>query len=213
MADDQTVQRLALLAHELQAPAGVLAGCLKLLADDPDLPARPREILALAQTAHARLHALLEDLRELLRLETGQLRLARRAVPLAALAADAVARAAARGYPGVAAGAMPDVILHIDGDRVAAALAALIEGAAHPDAGGAALLIEGALDTGDTVRLTIGPPGAACASEPVPLDLTRGGLGLSQPLAVAVVEAHGGIVREHRAADGRRLIEVVLPLA
>lgn len=215
MADGDDARLMALVSHELRAPAGVLAGYLKLLARETGHASeRQQTLVRNALTASDKLHGLLDELRELLRLRAGEPRLERRAVPLQALVADAIAACGASAEaPGVVCGPMPNVVLQVDRPRLAAALAALARVVARPLGRGAIVHLHGTLDgtTRPHVRLIVATHAGAGDTTPgTPLDESRGGLGLALPLAQAVIAAHGGSVAEQTSTAGTPVIVVAL---
>jgi len=210
MSADDT--RLALLSHELRAPAGVIAGYLKLLAREPALTERQQTIIASALAAGDKIHTLLQELIDLLQLEAGELKCERRPVPLQVLVADlAVAAAAWPETPSLHLGAVPNVVLQADRPRLTAALSALARAAARPLGQAATVRINGALDESAGLRLVLSSAEDLPDVPPVPLDESRSGLGLALPLACAVVSAHGGAVTEQRTPTGAVAFTVVLP--
>jgi signal transduction histidine kinase len=203
---------LALISHEMRAPLGVLSGYLKLLGREPGLSERHQTLVQNALNAGEKLHGLLGELRELLQLEAGDLRLERRAIPLQTLVTDVVTASAAwPEAPTLVVGPLPNVVLQVDRPRMTAALAALARAAARPFGHGATISCHGTLEDAPRVRLTIGRDDAAGDVTPAaPLDESRGGLGLAIPLARAIVTAHGGTITEQVAPPGAPTFTIVL---
>lgn len=212
MAASDEFRTIALLSHELRAPMGVLSGYLKLLAREAALSERQQTLVRNALAAGDKLHALLADLRELLEIEAGELRLERRPVPLQTLAADLAAAAPSwPEAPSLEVGPLPNVVLQVDRTRLVAALAALVRAAARPQGQGALVHLSGTLDDRAAVRLSVSSGERATAEVPeTPLDESRGGLGLALPLARAIVGAHGGVIAEQAPAMGALTFAVVL---
>ncbi|MDP1570206.1 MAG: HAMP domain-containing sensor histidine kinase [Vicinamibacterales bacterium] len=213
MTTEDEARLLALLSHELRAPAGVVSGYLKLLAREAGLTERQQTLVQQAMGASEKLHGVLADLRDLLRCHEGALPLERRAVPLEQLAAE-VAAAAATGpeAPSPRVGTLPNVVLQVDRARLTAALSAIVRAAGRPLGAAAVVHLTGTLDETPAVRLLIAPDGAGQDDAPVAaLDESRGGQGLTLPLARAIIHAHAGTVTEQPQQAGAARFTVVLP--
>lgn len=200
MTRDDETRLLALAAHELRGPSAVLAGYLKLLAREAEaLPERAKTLIGNALGASAKLHALVDELTDVVRVASGERTPALRPLPLEVLAADVVAHAAARpGAPAVTIGALPNVMLPVDREPIAGALAALAWAAARPSGDATAVTLTGVVESGARPRVTLTLVGgeAEVSSTPGVVDDTRGGMGFALPLARLVIEAHGGTLHE-----------------
>lgn len=81
------------MSHELRTPLNAILGVAQLLADDTREPLseRQRERVRLSRRAGEHLLRLVDDLLDVARIESGRMNMERVAVPLARVAADAVA--------------------------------------------------------------------------------------------------------------------------
>ena len=93
MPDATPSTLLSLASHELRGPTGVARGYLRLLEQDPALPERAQRAVVETAKALSRVAALLDEVSELARIATGEVRLSRRESSLQALveaAAEAI---------------------------------------------------------------------------------------------------------------------------
>lgn len=189
---------LSLASHELRGPTGVVRGYLKMLDQDPALGERPRRLIGEATRAADRLVALLDEIGELARLKEGAVGLTLRSMSIRSLLAQAVqAVTLPAGHDVELDVAGPvDVRLRIDEKRLRAVFETLVFTLARAQAGAATIelrLVKGRASTVVTVTLRSLAHGAIVDRAP---DLSRGGAGLQLPIAEAVVQAHGGRLRE-----------------
>src|SRR5262249_4571312 len=82
---------LSLAVHEFRTPASVVGGYLRMLARDQDLNERQRKMIDEAERSCARLVAIVAELSELGKLDSGAIALARQPLDLFTLAADVAA--------------------------------------------------------------------------------------------------------------------------
>ena len=166
-AEDQA-HFLAVTAHELRTPVGVLAGTAEMLAehgDDLEDDER-RQLLEGMSSSAARLRRLLADLLTASRLQASALELDVETVELAVLV-DTAAAAARRTHPGVEieATAEPGLLVEGDRDRLAQAVDNLIANALRH--GTPPVLVSArATDTDpDTVEIEVRDAGAGVSEE------------------------------------------------
>ncbi|CAI9409136.1 Sensor histidine kinase RcsC [Nocardioides sp. T2.26MG-1] len=130
-AEDQA-HFLAVTAHELRTPVGVLAGTAEMLtAHGPELSAEERrELLEGMSSSATRLRRLLTDLLTASRLQASALELELEAVDVDDLV-ETAARAARRSHPDVEieVGAEPGLVVQGDRDRLAQAVDNLVANA------------------------------------------------------------------------------------
>ena len=198
MADAALSALLSLASHELRGPTGVVRGYLKMLDQDPTLGERPRRVVGDATRAADRLVTLLDEIAELARLKDEALRPALRSMSLRSILNQAVQ--AVTLPPGheveLDVVAPADVRRRVDEPRLRAVFETLIFTLARGHSGAATIdlrLVKGRASTLITVTPRTLGHGAVIDR---PLDPTRGGTGLRLPIADAVVQAHGGRLRE-----------------
>jgi len=140
---EQTVERLeeveqlkkgflSTVSHELRTPLTSIRGSLGLLASGAagPLPDHVVEVVALAERNAIRLMALIEDILDLERLETGKVELQMTRVPIASILRRAMESLAAFGAHGVTVDA-PNVSssIDVDADRIVQVLVNLLSNA------------------------------------------------------------------------------------
>lgn len=208
MAESLLPALLALASHELRAPAGVARGYLRLLEQDASLTDRHRRIVGDTGKALARVAALLDEVSELARLLNGEAAMTRRPLDLPALLHRAAGEATLPAVPEVTAAieAPAEAALAGDESRLAPAFSTLLTalGRAQSEPGIIDVRVTPPRTAGRGVtQILISPRrigGGRAVSRPV--DLGRGGLGLTLAIADTVIKAHGGRLRE-RWIDGR----------
>jgi PAS domain S-box-containing protein len=216
-AADQA-QFLAVTAHELRTPIGVLAGSAKLLVEHLDqLSADERAELAASMTNSAdRLQRLLRDLLTAARLEARAVRLEHQTVDLSELLARTVADARA---------AHPDSVIELDAepglqvrgepDRLAQAIDNLVANALRH---GAPPVLIAARSRGATIEIAVSDGGEGVRPEVrdrlferFASGSPRSGTGLGLFIVRELARAHGGDASYERDADGRPRFVVSLP--
>jgi signal transduction histidine kinase len=216
-AADQA-QFLAVTAHELRSPIGVLAGSAQLLVDHLDeLTKEDRDELSASVTASAeRLQRLLRDLLTAARLEAGVIRIDPKDVDLAELL-NGVVSAARAAHPDatieldVAAG----LTAWVDGDRLAQAVDNLItNGVRH----GAPPVRVSAAQRGERIEIRVGDSGTGVSPEVrdrlferFASGTPRSGTGLGLFIVRELLRAHGGDVRYQADEHGRPAFVLDLP--
>jgi len=198
MGDTALSTVLSLASHELRGPTGVVRGYLKMLDQDPTLGERTRRTIGEATRAADRLVALLDEVGELARLKEGAVRLTLRTMSMRSLLAQAVQAVTLPASHDVELDVVGpvDVRLRIDEKRLRPVFETLIVTLARAQAGAATIdlrLVKGRAATSVTVTIRTLAHGTVADRPP---DLSRGGTGLQLPIAEAVVQAHGGRLRE-----------------
>ncbi|MES2185311.1 MAG: DUF4118 domain-containing protein [Pseudomonadota bacterium] len=215
---------LAALSHDVRTPLTALIGLAESLRGSAPPLAAPQQATAAAMVRQAHeLHALVNNLLDMARLQSGGVHLRRDWQSIEELAGSAIR--AARGALGGA-----DVVTHIpydlplvecDAVLMERVLANLLENAARH---GAPPIVVAASATPDTLLLSVsdqgpGLPEAVRGREDTLFDkFTRGapesavpGVGLGLAIVRAIVEAHGGRVAAAPAAGGGAEFTITLP--
>lgn len=215
---DDLPRVMSLLSHELRAPVGVVRGYLRML-DGSELTDRQRQAIAAALRASERAAELLNQASLLAHLRLGDIPLDRRRIALVSLLNTAVHAVELPEESPVSldVGVMPAVTILGDENRLRVALSSLVAAVARAQTSVVAVEItatKSRLRQHAAVRLRIGPRtlSRVRARETLP-DLTRGGMGLAFPIAVAILEMHRGKVRELRHGDSSTGLVVWLPVA
>lgn len=196
-------QAMSLAVHELRTPVTVVAGYLRMLLREQGGPLseKQRKMLEEAERSCGRLGALVGEMSELGKLESGDASLALQPFDLAELLAELASRmheGSDRGVRLEVRGADRPMEVVGDRTRLGAALGALLHASLRERGEPGVVIAECSMTTGASpgVLVAIGDEATvrelATATEEAPFDEWRGGLGLSLPVARRVVEAHGG---------------------
>jgi signal transduction histidine kinase len=203
---DQTNRLLALIVHELRAPAGVVSGYLRMVARSRALErsSPDRQMIDDAAKTCARLLRVVQEIDDLCNLDDPDYSRSLDSVPLFALSDEVVREAVANGE--AVSFECPEsersVIVRGEPGRIKRSLAALLAftvrehgklpvhvtaftDRSRPE--GSAVVSFSGKDGGLT-------PGTVLESQSSELDRWRGGMGLLVPLACRIVEVHGGRV-------------------
>ncbi|MDP2320603.1 MAG: HAMP domain-containing sensor histidine kinase [Acidobacteriota bacterium] len=198
MADSTLPTLLSLASHELRGPTGVVRGYLRLLEQDATLGERPRRVMVEMTRATERLAALLDELTELAHLKDGRIKLALKRTSLRSVLNQAVQAVELPDHfeADLDVVAPADVRLRLDEARMRVVFCTLIATLARVQSGASGFdlrLVKGRT----TAQVVVQPRTLGRGTlEERPLDISRGGTGLLLPIADAVVQAHGGRLRE-----------------
>jgi PAS domain S-box-containing protein len=218
-AADQA-QFLAVTAHELRSPIGVLAGSAQLLVEHLDeLTQEDRDELAASVTASAeRLQRLLRDLLTAARLEARAIHLDLHDVDLGEMLTRVVSSARA-AYPDteLKVDVPPGVHAQVDADRLAQAVDNLIGNAVRHGSGPVQVA---ALARDDRVEIRVSDSGSGVPPqvrdrlfERFASGTPRSGTGLGLFIVRELVRGHGGEARYEVDDQGRPTFVLDLPTA
>jgi PAS domain S-box-containing protein len=207
-ADDQA-KFLAVTAHELRTPIGVLGGAAQTLAQHwSDLEEAERaDLLSALEAGTSRLRLLLDDLLTASRLQASSLKVAHDPVRVADTVRDSLATIA-RTWPGatVEADVRPDLKVYADRDRLAQVLDNLLGNALRH---GAQPVRVSADAEGDQVLIRVRDSGPGVPEhmqgrlfERFATGLSKGGTGLGLFIVRELARAQGGDARYEPAGPG-----------
>ena len=199
---------LSTVSHELRTPLTSIRGSLGLLASGAagPLPDHVVEIVALAERNAIRLMALIEDILDLERLETGKIELQMTRVPIASILRRAMESLAAFGAHGVTVDA-PNVSssIDVDADRIVQVLVNLLSNAVKFSPPGGVVTIAVTVD-GQWTEFRVSDHGRGVPAvhrraiferfrQVDPSDAReKGGAGLGLAICKSIVEQHGGSI-------------------
>jgi signal transduction histidine kinase len=219
MADDLP-RVLSLLSHELRGPLGVIRGYLRLITQTSGELSEPsRECIAAALRATDRMADILDEASLFAHMNMGDVKLAPKRVPLATVVHTAIqaARLPQDSLVDLDSTALPNVTLDADEPRLRTALATCITAVARAQASNVVVQLSTTptrLAGRRAIRIRIGPRTVSgVETTEAELDVRRGGLGLALPIAAAIVNGHGGRIRESRHGDRSDGLLVTLPTA
>jgi signal transduction histidine kinase len=204
---------LALAVHEFRTPASVVGGYLRMLQQDHDPPMseRQRRMIDEAEKSCARLVAIVAELSDIGKLDSGTIRLAQQPLDLFALigdVADLVHEAKDRDVHLELSGPANGATVTGDATRLRTALDAIFRAILREQPGPSVVIAERRRETrnGQTSAVLVvadqGRVQEAYDREAGAFDDTRGGLGLALPLARRVIEAHSGRIWSPAPAAG-----------
>jgi signal transduction histidine kinase len=217
---------VSLAVHELRTPVTVVAGYLRMLLREQGGPItdKQRKMLEEADRSCGRLGALVAELSDLGKLESGALALARQEVDLCALLAELASgmhEGADRGVQLELRGIDRTLVVLGDRVRLAAAMTALVHSALRERGEPGTVVAQcAAIETNGAQYGVIAIADAsllpalldAARGTPPPFDEGRGGLGLALPVARRVIEGHGGALWSADGAQSRAASAFRLPL-
>ena len=194
---------LSLAVHELRTPASVVGGYLRMLQKDSDPPMseRQRRMIDEAEKSCARLVAIVAELSELGKLDSGDVKLAKQPIDVFSLigqVAELVHEAKDRNVILELSGPSDGANITGDATRLRTAFDAIFRAILREKPGPTTVVAERRRDTRDgqpCAVLIVADEASvqeAYEREPGAFDDKRGGMGLALPLARRVIERHGG---------------------
>ncbi len=194
---------LSLAVHEFRTPISVVGGYLRLLQKDTGSPLddRQRKMVDEAEKSCARIVALINELSDIGKLDSGQITISRKPVELFGLTADVaehVHEARDRDVRLVVSGAPNGTMVSGDATRLRTAIDAVFRAILREKAGPATVVAErrreqidgrsnAVIVVAEDTRVQEAYERARDA-----FDEKRGGMGLALPLARRVFQSHGG---------------------
>ncbi|MEK8031453.1 two-component system sensor histidine kinase KdpD [Ideonella sp. DXS29W] len=214
---------LSAISHDLRTPLAALVGLAdSLRLTRPPLADEQQEIADAMRQSALRMNALVNNLLDMARLESGAVQLNRQWQPLEEVVGSALAAVAPvlAGRPVKVRLADDLPLLQLDAALIERVLVNLLENAAKYTPPGSPIEI-GARADSDTVQVLVddhGPGLPRGREEAIFEKFERGrkesatpGVGLGLAICRAILQAHGGTIRgETRAEDGARFL-LVLP--
>jgi signal transduction histidine kinase len=219
---------LANVSHELRTPvANIQFTAEALLAGAADHRGERNRMLDIISREADRLTRLVRQLLDLWTLETGQAKLPRQHVSVAALLDDAASRFAARASAARVhlEARIPRDAPAVEGDpdRLAEVLDNLLDNALRSTPPGGSVVLA-ARTAGTTVRVEVADTGHGIPADDLPFvferfyrggstarDRASGGSGLGLSIVKAIVEAHGGRISVNSDAAGGTRFVIVFP--
>ncbi len=194
---------LSFCVHELRTPASVVAGYLRMLQKDVDsgLTERQRKMIEEAEKSCARLVAIVAELSDVAKLDSGQISITQQPVEAFAIVAHVAGlmhEAKDREVHLEARGAESGATLLGDPLRLKNAFEAIFRAILREKAGPCTVVVDRRIqriDGREHAVLVVAEESSvqtAYDSTPGPFDEKRGGMGLALALARRVVEAHRG---------------------
>jgi two-component system, OmpR family, phosphate regulon sensor histidine kinase PhoR len=201
------------VSHELRTPIFSLQGFLETLLDGAvDDPTVNRDFLEKAHKHAGRLNALLNDLIEISRIESGEMKMSFRFMPLADLlreVSDEMSSAAAKKHLRltVDAGASAEDSVYADRERLKQVMINLLDNAIKYTEEGGSIAVSARREGPDLVCVEVSDTGSGIPEQHhariferfyrVDKDRSRevGGTGLGLAIVKHIVEAHGGTIR------------------
>lgn len=204
------------VSHELRTPLTGVRGAARTLASrGRELTEDQRDLLVtMVDRQSARLTVLIEDILDFSKTEGGLVELEPVDVDVASLVEDVVSSAVARGAPNVRVGSVPrGVTLLCDRDKLARALAKLVENAVKYSAPDAPVVVSAAeVDGWVSITVTDRGEGIPRAEQRrifdsfhragSPSTRTTEGIGIGLSIAEGLVRLHGGRI-EVKSEPGR----------
>jgi len=198
---DNYPQLLSLAVHEFRTPASVVGGYLRMLQRDPDLNERQRKMIGEAEKSCARLVAIVGELSDIGKLDSGAIALARQPLDFFALTrevAELVHEGQEREVQLVIRGGEAEASIVGDAVRLRHAVDAIFRAILREKGGPATVVADQRVEIrngrSSAVLVVAEEINVAAAYDAPPgvFDDRRGGLGLALPLARRVIAGHGG---------------------
>ena len=194
---------LSLAVHELRTPASVVGGYLRMLQKDqnPAMSERQLHMIDEAEKSCARLVAIVAELSEIGKLDSGVVRFAQRPFDLFSLLgelAELVHEGGDRNVHLKVVGPPDGAPMSGDPARLQTAFQAIFRAILREKAGPGTVIVDRRRVTRDgqlTAVVVVADESdvqAVYGSSPAVFDEQRGGLGVTLPLARRVIEGHGG---------------------
>lgn len=221
---EHLLRALSVAVHEFRTPVTVVAGYLRMLLREQagPLTEKQRKMLEESDRSCARLAALVNEMSDLGRLESGTLALARQEVDvndlIAGLSRD-VHEGTDRGVQLEVRAANGPLLVVGDRARLSAAITALTHAAVRERGEPGTIVVESSTSPED------GPSALVAIGDGALLDALRGagrerprydewqsGLGLALPVARRIIEAHGGALWSDPRGRSRAAAALRLPL-
>lgn len=217
------------VSHELRTPLSIFRGYLETLLDEPDLPRDERERILHVMERHSdRLHALVDDLLSLARLEAPDPRLRFEAVNLreflSRISKEWEKRAAAKQL-NIQSEIAPDVdFITADQGRLEEVIYNLLDNAVKYSPAGGEIVVRVSRDEA-RVTISVSDEGAGIATADLPRIFERfyradkarsrevGGTGLGLAIVKHIVQLHGGSVEAESQLGSGTTIRVKLPIS
>jgi two-component system, OmpR family, sensor kinase len=207
MTDNLFPRVMSLAVHELRTPVTVVSGYLRMLLREQagPLTEKQKKMLEEAERSCARIGALVGEMSELGKLESGEAALGTQAIDLAALLeelATGMHEGDDRGVRVETRGTSQPVMVTGDRARLATALRALIHSAVRERGEPGVIVVECSVlsdTTPASALVTIGDDATAralvdAARVTPSFNEWRGGLGLALPIGRRVIERQGGVL-------------------
>jgi signal transduction histidine kinase len=204
---------ISLAVHEFRTPASIVGGYLRMLHKDqePPMSDRQRRMIDEAEKSCARLVAMVAELSEIGKLDSGAIKLNRQPVELFSMlqqVAELVHEASDRDVRLKLSGPSEGASMTGDATRLRTAFDGIFRAILREKPGPSTVVAERRLDTREgrpCAVVVIADDG--CVQEAydraaAPFDEGRGGLGLSLPLARRVIEGHGGRIWSPASSSG-----------
>jgi len=218
---------MSLAVHELRTPVTVVGGYLRMLLREQAGPLtdKQRKMLEEAERSCGRLGALVSEMSDFGKLESGDVTLAQQDVDLAGLLtelANGMHEGEDRGVRLELRGTERPLVVTGDRPRLSTALTALMHSAMRERGEPGAIIAQcSSVASTDGTRYAVVAIGdesvlptltASAQEEASSFDVWRGGLGLALPVARRVIEGHGGRLWSADGAQSRAASAFRLPL-
>jgi len=213
------------VSHELRTPIFSLQGFLETLLDGAvDDPSVNRDFLEKAHKHAGRLNALLNDLIEISRIESGEMKMSFRFMPIGDFLREvsgemSSAASKKRINLAVETGECAEDKVYADRDRLKQVMINLLDNAIKYTDEGGSITVSTRREGGDWVCVEVADTGSGIAAQHlnriferfyrVDKDRSRdvGGTGLGLAIVKHIVEAHGGLIRvESTVGKGSRFM-------
>ena len=214
---------LSALSHDLRTPLAVVYGLADTLAALPSLPDAGREMVLALQREAQRINAMVNNLLDMARLQSGTVRLRREWQPVEEVVGSALsAMASVLHSHMVTTDIAPGLpMVELDAVLIERVLCNLLENAAKYTPAGSAITVAAAVQGGEMhLSVTDNGPGLPAGREEALFEkFVRGeresntpGVGLGLAICRAIMLAHQGRIWAERSASGGAVFVLALPL-